>query len=590
MKRLLILIILLIPIYSIYASDGWETFYEKNNNGTPRYAETIAYFQKLADKSPLVHIEEFGKSAAGRSLKLVIISADQAFSPDLAKITGKPVILVENCIHPGESEGKDACMMLARDMAIYNKYPDILDSAILLIIPILNTDGHEQFGRYNRINQNGPEEMGWRVTATRLNLNRDFMKADTPEMRACLRLFDQWHPHLFVDTHTTDGQDFQYDLSYNIDVHPDFGGELSTWAQNIFLPDVLPLVESKGHLIGPYAGLIDKKDASKGLSSGVWPPRLSNPYVTLRNRAGFLIETHALKPYPIRVQATYDLIWSILDHVSRHPAELLTAVAQEDSSCREPIRPGELFPFTFRLTDKSVPMVYHGYSVETQFGPVANEDYFVYHQTPKDVQTMFFNDVKPSFSVTIPYGYLIPACWHDVIEILSLHGLEMETLHGSATDSFEVYRFKKVSFGSTPYEGRHRVSYQTIPSRERLTVSSDYVYVPAAQQFRKILLHLLEPQAPDALLRWGFFNTIFEEKEYFEQYIMEPMAQRMMDKNPQLKAEFLTKLRTDSTFAADSHQRLQFFYKRSPYWDPNLNRYPVLRVINPLKASIITGD
>ena len=410
MKRLLTLLVLFIPFFTIHASDEWETYYEKNNNRTPRYNETIAYFQKLADESPLVHIREFGKSAAGRSLKLVVISADQAFSPELANSTKKPVVMVENCIHPGESEGKDACMMLARDLAIYKKYPDILENTILLIIPILNTDGHEQFGRYNRINQNGPEEMGWRVTATRLNLNRDFMKADTPEIRAWLRLFNQWQPHLFVDTHTTDGQDFQYDINYNIDVHPDFGGEISKWAQNTFLPDVLPLVESKGHLIGPYAGLIDTNDPSKGLRGGVWPPRLSNPYVTLRNRAGFLIETHALKPYPIRVQATYDMILSILDHVSHHPVELLTAVAHEDSICREPIHTGKLFPFGFDLTENGIPMVYHAYTVETKYGPVANDNYFVYHQIPHDVQTRYFTEVKPSFSVTIPYGYLIPSC------------------------------------------------------------------------------------------------------------------------------------------------------------------------------------
>ncbi|MCU0645404.1 MAG: M14 family metallopeptidase, partial [bacterium] len=268
---------------------NWQTHYEKSGGmETPRYAETMDFFNRLDDASAYAKTIRFGVSPESRDLNLFIISKHKCFTPDQAQASGKPIVLIQCCIHPGESEGKDAAMMLARDLLIDKKYPEILDNLIVTIIPIFNADGHERFGPYNRINQNGPREMGWRVTATRLNLNRDFVKADAPEMRAWLTMFNQWLPHLFIDCHTTDGQDFQYVLTYNIDTHENFGGAVSRWAKNDFLPAIIPACEARGHIIGIYGGLDDERHPELGMTIGVWRPMLSNPYLTVRNRAGLL--------------------------------------------------------------------------------------------------------------------------------------------------------------------------------------------------------------------------------------------------------------------------------------------------------------
>ena len=573
-------------------ADDWTTYYEKSGfQKTPRYTETRTYFQKLADFSQFARLEKFGETPEGRSLDLLIISKDKVFEAGSVKSLNKPIVLIENCIHPGESEGKDASMMLARDLLVKNQYPEILENVILLIIPIFNADGHEQFGAYNRINQNGPEEMGWRVTATRLNLNRDFMKADTPEMRAWLKMFGQWDPHLFIDCHTTDGADFQYDIKYYVDTHDAFGGLISRWARADFLPSFLPRVEKMGHILGPYCGLIDEKHPESGVRCGVWPPRLSNPYVTLRNRGGLLIETHSLKDYKTRVSATYDFLVCALQEVSENRGRLIRAVAAEDACCQalgKKYDPSVQFPLTFEMTEQGDSMLYHGYVIEPQTGVISGAEYLTYRQIPRDVPTVAFNHVKPVVSVPVPLGYLIPRQWQEVLAILEFHEIQMFRLVQSITDTFQVYRFSEPQWAVAPYEGRHRVSFQTQAFEEKHNLPAGTIYVPVSQPNAKLLMNLVEPDAPDALIRWGFFNTIFEIKEYFEEYSMEPLAQKMAAENPALQAEFDAKLAADTSFAASPNQRLLFFYERSPYWDPLKDCYPIFRVIQPLPTKLLS--
>src|SRR5690606_39622609 len=204
------------------AAQDWTTKFERSDFlETARYNESINYFKQLADHSEYAELITFGVSPQGRDLKCIIVSKDKAFTPADAKKTGKPVILLINGIHSGEIEGKDASMILLREILITKEKDKMLDDVILLIVPIFNVDGHERAGKYNRINQNGPVEMGWRTTAQNLNLNRDWMKADAPEMKAMLKLFSAWLPDFFIDSHTTDGADYQYTITYSIETEQD---------------------------------------------------------------------------------------------------------------------------------------------------------------------------------------------------------------------------------------------------------------------------------------------------------------------------------------------------------------------------------
>ena len=590
---LLSLLLLVISCKSTsHQNQDWQTRYEQSNGmETPRYGETMDFFARLADASPLAKMVRFGVSPEGRDLNLFIMSTDKSFAPERAQATGKPIVLIQCCIHPGESEGKDAAMLLARNLLIDKKYPEILENLIVAIIPIFNADGHERFGPYNRINQNGPKEMGWRVTSTRLNLNRDYVKADAPEMRAWLGMFNQWLPHLFIDCHTTDGQDFQYVLTYKIDTHEEFGGAVSAWARDEFLPAIIAGCEAKGHIIGPFAGLVDERHPEKGMMGGVWRPMLSNPYITVRNRAGLLIETHSLKPYPQRVQATFDFILAGLQHLAAQPEQILAAVKSEDdraSQLGKTFDAGEKFPLQFRThTDRGDSLIYRGFRFTMKKGDISGRDYPVYSNEKWDVPSALFEDVEPTISIAPPLGYLIPRQWTDVIDVVKLHASKMYRLAEDVTGEFEGYRLSDAKFRSAPYEGRQLVTYKTEAITGERTFAAGSVYVPLGCPESKIIIQMLEPQAPDALVGWGFFNPIFEMREYFESYVMEPMAQQMIEANPDLLTEFQAKLQSDSAFAANPYQRLMFFYQRSPYWDQDKDLYPVARVTQPLGVKLV---
>ncbi len=568
----------------------WQTPYERSGGlETASLQETYAYFERLAKVSPYATVTTLGNSAENREIQTVIISRDGYFTPGQAKKSGKPVVLLNCCIHPGESAGKDAVMLLARELVISNAYPQILDSLIIAIIPIMNPDGHARSNPYNRINQKGPKSAGWRVTADRLNLNRDFMKADALEMRAFLHWYSKWQPHVFYDLHTTNGQDFQYVITYKVDTHPLYGGPLSRWVKEKFLPHVLQQSEDEGLLIGPYAGPLDPLHPEKGLMGGVWRPMLSNYYATLCNSIGFLVEAHSLKSYEERVQGTYDVLRIGLNYLAEHSGQLIQAVEQtrmwsagfgavdEDSN---------VFDIEFNTrTDTGDTIIFRGYEMETVKGSVSGRTYIKYSDSKRDVASVLFDDIRVKTAITAPRGYLIPVAWKEIADRLDFHGISYRKLKTPVRDVFECYRLDDVKFAGRSYEGRQRVSYTVKPFTDTLTFRAGSFYIPLGDEKSRLIMHLLEPYAPDALVHWGFMNTIFEQKEYFETYAMEPVAKKMMQDDPQLRARFEQKLETDQEFAENGRQRLYFFYRNSPYYDRELDVYPVARVTRRIDES-----
>ncbi|MCX6830877.1 MAG: M14 family metallopeptidase, partial [candidate division Zixibacteria bacterium] len=296
-------------IFGAQSTDEWLTLYEKSHYlETPRYDETIAFCKKLADYSPIVSFTDFGVSPQGRKLPLLIIDKDSEFDPQLAHRRGKVVLLVQAGIHAGEIEGKDAGLSLVRDIVVHGKYQQALDNVVILLIPIFNVDGHERFGAYNRINQNGPAEMGWRTTAQNLNLNRDFVKADAPEMRCWLGMFNRWLPDFLVDVHTTDGADFQYIITYSLETNRNVAKPLADWCDDAFLPEINERMIKSGFPMTPYVVPRVDHDVTSGLMSWTATPRFSNGYGAAQNRPFMLIETHMLKTYQQRVESTYQLL------------------------------------------------------------------------------------------------------------------------------------------------------------------------------------------------------------------------------------------------------------------------------------------
>ncbi|MFH1416775.1 MAG: M14 family metallopeptidase [Planctomycetota bacterium] len=566
----------------------WLTTAEQSDfRSTPRYDQTLEYCRRLAQASPWIEYRSFGTSPEGRALPLIIASKDKAFTQKAANDFGKLVVLVQNCIHAGECAGKDASLMLLRDIAVTKQRAGLLDNVVLLVIPIFNVDGHERFSPYSRINQNGPEEMGWRVTSRNLNLNRDYIKADAVEMQAWLRLWNAWRPDLHFDNHTTDGGDWQYDLTYSIDRHAIAARPVVEWLDKDLLPGLLPALKADGHVTLPYFGFADSKDPTKGIRSGGWfAPRLANCYVTLRNRPSVLVETHMLKPYRTRVIAHYNIMQHVLEEVSRNPRALRTAVQASDQAtidlARSPSTPRTL-PIGIEQDDESIPLVFKGFACRRTLSEISGDVRIAYDNSrPIDVETTWRSTARIAKEVSLPRAYIIPPQWTEAIELARLHGLECRRLTKPVTAEFGSYRFEDVTFADAPFESRIRARFTAKRIVEERTYLPGSVVVRLDQPAAKIAVHMFEPEAPDSLVSWGFFNAIFEQKEYAEHYVLERLAREMLDADPGLADEFEAKLRNDREFASSPGARLEFFYKRSPYWDASVGTYPVGRIENDL--------
>ncbi len=579
--RSLILVLSLILLTSpAPAQQGWLTHFEQSGyTASPDYDMTMRWLSRLDSASEWVSLQSFGVTPQGRDLPLVILSSDQAFTPAEAIATGKTIVLIQAGIHAGEIDGKDAGMMLLREIAITKTLESIADHAILLFMPIFNLDGHERQSPFNRINQNGPEVMGWRVTANNLNLNRDYMKADAPEMRAWLRTFNSWQPDMLIDCHVTDGIDFQYNLSYAMEMYGNMHPAVAAWQQDL-QSWFIDAMAKAGDPVVPYVFPRENSDLSKGLVDWASQPRLSTGYAALRNRANMLIETHMFKSYKDRVHSTYRLLLSVLGYIAAHPGTLRDAVQQAEEEDMVRFTQGDTtaFPLRFQAGTASRTISFKGYASEMRKSEVSGGTYIWWdHSRPQTVDLPLFDDVRATSSVRPPRAYILPQEWTDVAEVLRLHGIRLSRLTEDVTVPVERTIFSKPVWRTRPYEGRITLTSPSERRNDTVRFPAGTFVVDLAQASARVAINLLEPDAPDSFVFWGFFNAIFEQKEYYENYVMEGLVPGMLKENARLRREFEQRLAADTAFAASPSARLDFFYERSPWYDRTMNVYPVAR-------------
>jgi len=550
----------------------WLTRAERTGfRETSRYEETLEDCRRLEHDSRWIRCGSFGRSPEGRELMLIVASKDRAFTPEAAARAARPVVLIQAGIHAGEIDGKDAGIMLLRDIAVTRERQELLDNVTLLFLPIYNVDGHERFGPYNRINQNGPAEMGWRTNSRNLNLNRDYMKADAAETRAWLALYTSWWPDLMIDCHVTDGADYRHDITYAWEPAPAAAPSLDRWLSSAIGERAMARLEQMGHLPSPYIWPIDSTDLRAGLLGLPFTPRFANGYTVLQNRPSFLIETHMLKDYRTRVTATYDTLRALLEEVNRDPASLREAVRQADEAAA---RPGRVVLRVGR-SETSRPDTIKGLEYTRELSEISGGVRVEYSTRPVDIPVQRFDVFEPELSVDKPAAYILGPQWTEAIDRLRLHGLSLRRLTETTEVSVEGYRLTDASWAQRPFEGRHPVTFtaERIAARP-VAYPAGSVVVPLDQRSSAVAVHLLEPEAPDSLASWGFFDAAFERKEYAEAYVLEDLARKMMEEDPSLRGEFEAALQ-DAAFAGDPGRRLEFFYRRSPWWDDTAGLYPV---------------
>ena len=547
---------------------------------TGRYDEVVALCDAFQDVYPqAVRCFTFGTTPEGRPMKALVVTRSGARTPEQARSAGLPVVLIQGGIHAGEIDGKDAGFLALREVLDGKAAQGALDKLVLIFVPVFNIDGHERFGAWNRPNQNGPAEMGWRVTAQNYNLNRDYAKADAPEMQAMLALGNDWDPIATIDLHVTNGAKFEHDIA--IQVEPLHAGDESMRAAGLALRDgTIARLRAQGSLPVPfYPSFLEHDNPASGFYDNVSPPRFSTGYFLMRNRLAMLVETHAWKDYPTRVRITRNTVIAVLELAARHGADWRRAAQAADLRARN--LGGRPVTLTWKASDKVRTIDFRGYAYTRTPSDVSGALMTRYDDTKPQVWTVPMRDeMVPGLSVVAPAGgyFVSPAYAASVGAKLRQHGIVFERLERAMRDiTVEAFRDETPTFASASSEGHQRLTVEGEWKRETQDIASGTLFVPIAQPKARLIMALLEPLAPDSLLAWGHFNNAFERKEYMEDYVAEDVARDMLSRDPALRGRFEKKVKEDAAFAADPQARLDFFYRLHTAWDQRYGLYPVLR-------------
>lgn len=529
---------------------------------TGRYDEAVQMCHDFARVYAGVRCEEIGRTLEDRPIVALHISRGP----------NRPTIFLQAGIHAGEIDGKDAGFWFLRDLLDGKVAAGALDHVDVEFIPCINPDGHERFSRNNRPNQRGPEEMGFRTNAARINLNRDYVKADSVEIQAALGVFRKYKPIVEVDLHVTDGAKFEHDVAVLVGAVASRADQLDETSKA--LSDALDArLTQLGHLPLPfYPSFDDEKDPASGFSVGEAPLRFSQAYATARSALGILVETHSWRPYKYRVQTTYHVLQALFEQATTQATawqEVQRAADAADHQLRE-------VPVAFDNGPHVTQIDFRGYAYEQRPSDISGANWLVYDETKPQVWRVPLHDeVVAKVSVRVPAkGYVIDGGYAALLApVLDHHGITYEPLSGKL--DLEVYRATNVKWGAS-FEGHQRITLDGAWAHESRTLDRGAIFVPMSQPNLRLIVQLLDPAAPDSLVQWGFVNTAFERKEYMEPYVAEEAARELLAKDPALRAKFDAAL-ADPEFAKSPEKRLEFFYKLHPAWDERMNLVPIYR-------------
>ena len=546
------------------------------SNRTPEYHQVIEFYQHLDSLYENAKLLTCGPTDSGYPLHLFVIDRDKDFDPVAARKKGKAIVLLNNGIHPGEPDGIDACINLANDILTKGKYADDLRDVVLCIIPVYNIDGCLNRNSTSRVNQDGPESFGFRGNAQNYDLNRDFIKCDALNAQSFTEIFRTWDPDLFIDTHVSNGADYQYTMTLIATQHSKLLPPLGDYLKATMLPALYAGMEKEGFPMCPYVNEIDRIP-DNGIAEFLETGRYSTGYTSLFNTIGFMPETHMLKPYPQRVESTYDFIKVSLAFVHAHKNELLDVrekAKQYTASSKE-------FAINWEMdTVHYENFLFRGYEAKYKPSEVSGLDRLYYDRNaPYEKDIRFYNQYNPSLIVQAPEAYIIPQSWRNVIQRLQLNRIAMERLEKDTVMEAEIYYIEDFH-NRDAFEGHYLHSVVTMRKEmQKMQFHKGDYLIRMNQEANNYLIQTLEPQAPDSFFAWGFFDGILMQKEYFSDYVFEDIAAELLKENPQLKKMLDEKKKSDPDFAKDADAQLNFVYTHSKYMEPSYRRYPVARIL-----------
>lgn len=576
MKKFLAYLLLSLIIGSVSFSQSITTKFEQSKGTqTPAYFEIIDWWQKLDQQSGKVKMLTMGMTDAGYPLHLVIVSNKGDYNFDNIHKNNKRTILVNNGIHPGEPDGIDASMLLARDI-VTNKYK-IPDNIVLVLIPIYNIGGCINRSADFRVDQNGPEEFGFRGNSQNLDLNRDFIKCDSKEARAFTEIFHLTDPDVFIDNHVSNGADYQHVITLLTTQHNKLGGVMGEFLSKQFEPALYTSMKQKGYDLIPYVNSFG--DTPENGWPEYWDsPRYSSGYAALWHTFSFVPETHMLKSYDLRVKATYALMQSFIEFTSKNSEQIKKMRDQTKQFVKSAIE----FPSGWAL-DKSQfkEVLYKGFEAGRRPSKVSGLPRLYYDRNkPFEKTIKIFNFFAVKNSVIKPKAYIIPQGWWKVVDLLKLNKVQMTQIKKDSIIEVEVYKIEDYKTLARQYEMHHLNSDVKVSTNlQRIIFNKGDWYIPMNQEANRFLIETLEPQAEDSYFTWNYFDAILGQKEGYSAYAFEDIAADYLKNNSDLKLKLEQRRLTDTAFLKDGRAQLNFVYQNSPWYEPVHMRYPVYRVM-----------
>ncbi|WP_298525210.1 M14 family metallopeptidase [uncultured Christiangramia sp.] len=560
--------------YKLVKDYDFETRFEKSGGKeTGTYEEVINYYEKLAEAYPSVDLIEFGSTDSGYPLHLAIYNADGEF--DLDKIRkSHSFILINNGIHPGESDGIDATMMLFRDMA-----GDSINSpknTIVATIPIYNVGGALNRNSGTRTNQNGPKEYGFRGNARNYDLNRDFIKVDTKNAQTFYEIFHYIDPEVFIDNHVSNGADYQYTLTHLFTQHDKLGGNLGKYLNETMMPALEDSLKNKNWDITPYVNVFNDVPEA-GFSQFMDSPRYSTGYTTLWNTLGMMVETHMLKRYDRRVYGTYELMQSMIritDKESSRIKDLRNQAKRKYLTDRH-------YNLKFEVDEENPSKRdFKGYEAENIASEVTGGERLKYDDNKKFTKEIeYYDNFKVTEEVEIPRAYVIPQGWWQVVDRLRMNNIKMESFDRDTLIQVEVYKIEDYDTSKNPYEGHYpHQNTKVSKSTEEVRFRKGDFLVTTFQDGARYLLETLEPTATDSFFNWNFFDTVLQQKEGFSPYVFEDKAKELLENDADLQREFDQKKREDADFRNNWYAQLDWLHKQSSNYEEAHLRYPIFRL------------
>ena len=546
--------------------------YVFEDNKTFTYDETIKAYKYLADKYLTVELKEYGPSDSGRPIHLFVMG-------DVDK-ENKPTILINNGIHPGESCGIDASIKFAEDLLSSDN--TILNRVNICIIPVYNIGGCLNRNTHSRANQDGPEEHGFRGNARNLDLNRDFIKCDSRNTEAFYEIFQEWEPEIFVDTHTSNGADYQYVMTLITSQVDKLNPELRNFVRGNLVPHLHKSMKDT-YPMTPYVNMMGRT-SEDGITDFMDSPRYASGYAALFNSIGFITETHMLKPYRDRVLSTYYFLNELVKFTADNGENIVQLKRKADRQTRR----SEFLTFNYQLDSTLFQTIeFKGFEHYYEKSPVTLVDQLYYSKKPKTFQIKHYSTYVPMDTLELPNYYVIPQAWREVVDHLKMHKVEMKRLKEDTKIEGHFYYIDDFDTNSSAYEGHY--FHKEISTREEsqkvLFFKGDYV-LEMDQNENRYIAEGLEPRTVDSFFVWNYFDGILQQKEWFSDYVFDPEAANVLAANPELENDFRKKQRDDPSFAKNHWAQLYYIYKSSEHFEKSVFRYPVARVFGELGAGV----